>query len=221
MPKTIDFVEPESDHRLRHHRILREQVHDLEIVQNQIKRELSEFKHHKLNDRIHSVEIEQRRLAGVSFNLSRQVASLEKLRISMLELLEDVGEIQNKVDKTVPDLKHEISKLEFSATQHASEFNLLREECNNNGKSVQAIAMSLSTFTEDKDKMKVLEKQVDKLQHDIEKIRLASSLHKDMAHSRISKVSSHLYFLDFFFKLSKLYNTLYYVYIPLNCCAMM
>lgn len=117
----------------------------------------------------------------------------------MLELLEDVEEIQNKVDTGMPDLKHEISKLEFTTAQQASELNLVREEGRNNAKSLQAIAMSLSTFPmkttanatdENKNKIKVLEKQVDKLQYDVEKIRLASSLHKDIAHSRINKVGS-------------------------------
>ncbi|XP_063698141.1 protein scabrous [Culicoides brevitarsis] len=205
LPQTIDYVEPESDHRLRHNRILREQLHELEVAQSQMRRELSELQHHKLNDRFHVVEVEQKRLANANFNLSRQVASLEKLHISMLELLEDVEEIQNKVDKGMPDLKHEISKLEFTAAQQTSELNLLREEGRNNAKSVQAIAMSLSTFpssaatsgnnnstTVEKngDKIKVLEKQLDKLQYDVEKIRLASSLHKDMAHSRINKIEA-------------------------------
>lgn len=201
-------MEPEADHRLRHHRILREQLHELEVAQSQMRRELSEFQHHKLNDRFRSVEVEQRRLASANFNLSRQVASLEKLHISMLELLEDVEEIQNKVDTGMPDLKHEISKLEFNTAQQTSELNLLREEGRNNAKSVQAIAMSLSTFPngaasgnngteENKDKIKVLEKQVDKLQYDVEKIRLASTLHKDIAHSRINKVGG--FFMIFFF----------------------
>lgn len=198
-------MEPEADHRLRHHRILREQLHELEVAQNQMRRELSELQHHKLNDRFRSVEMEQRRLASANFNLSRQVASLEKLHISMLELLEDVEEIQNKVDTGMPDLKHEISKLEFTTAQQASELNLLREEGRNNAKSVQAIAMSLSTFPngaaaasgnigteENRDKIKVLEKQVDKLQYDVKKIRLASSLHKDIAHSRINKVGGFM-----------------------------
>uniref|UniRef100_A0A336LYX3 CSON008411 protein n=1 Tax=Culicoides sonorensis TaxID=179676 RepID=A0A336LYX3_CULSO len=196
VPRTIDFVEPEADHRLRHHRILREQLHELEVTQNQMKRELSELQHHKLNDRFHVIELEQKRLASANFNLSRQVASLEKLHISMMELLEDVEEIQNKMDTSVPDLKHEISKLEFTMAQQASELNLLREEGRNNAKSVQAIAMSLSTFPnggnnniteESRAKITVLEKQVDKLQYDVEKIRLASTLHKDIAHSRINK----------------------------------
>lgn len=198
-------MEPEADHRLRHHRILREQLHELEVAQSHMRRELSELQHHKLNDRFRSVEMEQRRLASANFNLSRQVASLEKLHISMLELLEDVEEIQNKVDTGMPDLKHEISKLEFTTAQQASELNLLREEGRNNAKSVQAIAMSLSTFPngaaaasgnigteENRDKIKVLEKQVDKLQYDVKKIRLASSLHKDIAHSRINKVGGFM-----------------------------
>lgn len=181
-------MEPEIDHKIRHHRMLRDQIHDIDVAQSQMRRELSELQHHRLNDRFHAIEIEQRRIANVNFNISRQVASLEKLHISMLELLEDVADLQTKVDKLVPDLKHEISKMEFNAAQHASELNLVREEGRNNAKSVQAIAVSLSAFQEDKDRLKVFEQQVDKLQHDMEKIRQASVLHRDIAHSRINKV---------------------------------
>lgn len=171
-----------------------------------MRRELTELQHHRLNDRFHAIEVEQRRSGDATFNLSRQVASLEKLHISMLELLEDVADLQTKVDTSIPDLKHEISKMEFSAAQQTSELNLVREEGRNTAKSMQAIAVSMSqlqqkqaadgsssattttTTTTTGARVKVLEQQVDKLQHEMEKIRLASALHKDIAHSRINKV---------------------------------
>lgn len=171
---------------------MREQVHEMDVVQQQMRRELNEMQHHRLNDRFHAIEIEQQRAAAANFNVSRQVASLEKLHISMLELLEDVADIQTKVDKSIPDLKHEISKVEFSAAQQQSELKLVRDESRNSVKSIQAIAVSLSQLQDDSAKLKVFEQQVDKLQHEMEKMRLASAVHRDIAHSRINKVSFFL-----------------------------
>lgn len=194
VPNTVDYVEPEADHKLRHQRMLRDQIHEIDVAQSVMRRELDELRHHRLNDRFHAIEIEQHRLASANFNISRQVASLEKLHISMLELFEDVTDLQTKVDKIVPDLKHEISKMEFNAAQHASELNLLREEGLNNAKSIQALAVSMSALQDDMDRAKEYQQKVDKLQHDVEKMRQVSVLHRDMAHNRINKVGSVLFF---------------------------
>lgn len=186
IPQTIDYVEPEIDHKLRHYKMLREQVHDLDVTQSQMKIKIEELQNHRLNERLQSIETEQQRLANTNLNLSRQFKSLEKIHFSMLELFEDVADLQSKVDTLVPDLKHEISKLEFNAAQHESELNLIREENRNNIKSIQAAFLRLSNSQDNKER---LEHEVDKLHQEIDKIKKASLLHRDIIHGRISKVS--------------------------------
>lgn len=169
--------------------MLREQVHDLDVTQSQMKLRIEDLQKHHLNERLHSVENEQLRLINANLNISRQVKSLEKLHISVLELLEDVADLQSKVDKSVPDLKHEISKLEFNAAQDESELNFIREESRNNVKNIQAVSLHLNEVQDNKDKLAVVEIQLDKLQQDIDKIKTASSLHCDVVHGRVNKVS--------------------------------
>lgn len=182
-------MKPEADHRLRHRRYIRQHLHDLDVVQKAMKRQLNELHHHRIGERLHNLETEQKRLANANFNMSRQVASLDRLHGSMLELLEDIEGIQNKVDKTIPDIKREISKVEFNAAQVASEYSLLREEGHNAAKSIQALAVSVSTLQDDRDVIKQLEQTVNDLKHNFTKIRAGANAHRHMFHKHIEKVS--------------------------------
>lgn len=157
-----------------------------------MKRQLNDIFNHRMADRLRSLEIEQRRLANANFNISRQVASLDKLHGSMLELLEDVEGIQNKFEKTLPDIKREISKVEFNAAQISSEQGLLREEGHNIAKSIQAMAVSVSTLQEERENARKLEEQIQVMKSDLDKIKSAAMLHKEMAHNRLEKVSDLL-----------------------------
>lgn len=206
-PGTIDYVKPEADHRMRHRRFIRQHLHDLDVAQKAMKRQLNELHHHRIGERLHNLESEQKRLANANFNMSRQVASLDRLHGSMLELLEDIEGIQNKFDKTVPDIKREISKVEFNAAQVASEYSLLREEGHNAAKSIQALAVSVSTLQDDRDVIKQLEQTVNELKHNFTKVRAGAYAHRHMFHKRIEKVSQYELsdtFCFFFFSLNVL-----------------
>lgn len=181
-------VRPEADHRMRHKRFLRQQLHDIDATEKYLKRQLNELQHHHIGERLRNLETEHHRLANANFNLSRQVTSLEKLHGSMLELLEDIESIQNKLDKTIPDIKREISKVEFNAAQLSSEQSLLREEGHNSVKSIQAMAVSVSTLQDEREEAKQFYKIVEQLQQDVEKMKTASSAHQDFFHGRIEKV---------------------------------
>lgn len=173
---------------MRHQRFLRQQLHDLELSQKAMKRQLNEIHHHQFNDRLHSVEVEQRRLANANFNVSRQVANLDRLHGSMLELLEDIEGLQTKFDKTIPDIKREISKVEFNAAQVASEQQLLQEEGHNAAKSIQALAVSVSTLQDEREIQRTLKANVDQLKTDVKKLQTVADSHKHLFHRRIEKV---------------------------------
>ncbi|XP_050091218.1 protein scabrous [Anopheles aquasalis] len=190
LPPTIDFVEPEADHRMRHQRFIRQQLHELEVKQSVLKRQVNELHGHRLADRLRSVEIEQRRLASAGFNVSRQVASLDKLHGSMLELLEDVEAMQTKFDKTVPDLRREIAKVEYSVAQVVSEQGLVREEVHNTARSVQAMAVSVSALQEERSTVRQLQTELRALKEDVARVRSATQLHREMAHNRIEKLEA-------------------------------
>lgn len=176
-PATIDFIEPIADHRLRHQKALRQQIHKLERAQHQLRHELRQLKGHHIENRLDGLETEQRRLANSNFNLSREVSSLDKMHGSMLELLEDVEGIQTKFDKAMPDVRREISKLEFNFAQLNSEQGLVREEGRNRGKSIQAIAVSVSTLQADREVIKKLEDRVATYELDLRRVEQQQQKH--------------------------------------------
>lgn len=162
-----------------------------------MKRQINEIHHHQFNDRLHSLEVEQRRLANANFNVSRQVANLDRLHGSMLELLEDIEGLQTKFDKTIPDIKREISKVEFNAAQVASEQSLLQEEGHNAAKSIQALAVSVSTLQDERDSLKGIKANVDQIKVTVGKLQSAADTHKHMFHKHIDKVRNVLYLISF------------------------
>lgn len=194
LPQTIDFIEPEADHRMRHQRFLRQEIHDVEVTQNAMKRQLSELINHRMADRIRSLEVEQRRMANYNFNMSRQISNLDKMHVSMLELLEAVQEIQTKVDKIIPDFNNEISKLEFNTAQMTSDQNLLREESQNSAKSIQAMAVSVSTLQGEREQLKIYTESIKGLQKDVEQLKSSPYWNNDIVRKHIAEVNIVLLF---------------------------
>ncbi|XP_037821129.1 protein scabrous [Lucilia sericata] len=160
-----------ADHRRRHCRFQRQQLHELQLSQRQLKRQFNELKYHRIAERVRSIEIEQHRIADANFNLSRQIASLDKLHSSMLELLEDVENVQTKVDKNIPELRHEISKLEFANAQLMSEQNLVREEGKNVARSLQAMAVSVSTLQDERDGIRRMQSGVSEMRTKLDRLQ--------------------------------------------------
>ncbi|GAB0100725.1 hypothetical protein DMENIID0001_168100 [Sergentomyia squamirostris] len=193
-PKTIDYIEPEADHRMRHRKFIRQQLHELDVGQKALFRHVSELRNQRMSDRLQSVETEQKHSASKTFNLSRelghQATTMNKMHSSILELLEDVEGIQNKMDKTLPELRREISKVEFNSAQITAQQHFSHEEGQNCAKALQALAVSVSSLQKDGDILRAVQHQTDRLQQDVERIKSAVSLHREVFHSRLEKMES-------------------------------
>ncbi|XP_016943521.3 protein scabrous [Drosophila suzukii] len=164
-------LEPTADHKRRHCRFQSEQIHQLQLAQRNLRRQVNGLRFHHIDERVRSLEVEQHRIANANFNLSSQIASLDKLHTSMLELLEDVEGLQTKMDKSIPELRHEISKLEFANAQITSEQSLIREEGTNAARSLQAMAVSVSVLQEEREGMKKLSVNVDQLRTNVDRLQ--------------------------------------------------
>jgi len=101
----------------------------------------------------------------------------------MLELLEDVEGLQTKMDKSIPELRHEISKLEFANAQITSEQSLIREEGTNAARSLQAMAVSVSVLQEEREGMRKLSANVDQLRTNVDRLQ---SLVNDEMKNKVS-----------------------------------
>jgi chromosome segregation ATPase len=174
---------------MRHYRLLRQQVHELELDQRTLKRNFNEMQNHKFSDRVRNLEVEQKRLANANFNLSRQVSDFDKLHTSLLELLEDVEDIETKLDKTVPEIRREISKVEIDSAQLSSDQNILKEEDHNMAKTIQALAVSISTLQNERSKTLNLDSEMNNLKMEIEILKAAAAL---QSQKKVNEISSLL-----------------------------
>ncbi|CAH1139815.1 unnamed protein product [Phyllotreta striolata] len=91
------------------------------------------------------MEIQSAQNANIT-NLTRQMSNFDKLHLSMLELLENVETIENKVDKTLPEFRKEISKLEIQVAESKSAISMFKEDQKNSIDSMKAIGFTVSTM---------------------------------------------------------------------------
>jgi peptidoglycan hydrolase CwlO-like protein len=122
----------QEDRKYRHHRGLRAQLAeklsgDQDHLDHRVRRLEKQVKH-EMVARVSALELASRSAAKTVFNMTRQLAGLDKLHHSMLQLLESVETLENELDRAVPDLQREISKMEFNMAQLTSSVALVRQE---------------------------------------------------------------------------------------------
>lgn len=119
-------------------------------------------------------------------NLTKQMANFDKLHLSMLELLENVESIENKVDNSLPEFRKEISKLEVQLTESNSEISMLKEDQTNTRNSLKAIGVSVSNMQDKTDSDRIHLQQIDETVKNLVK---ASNVQHSKLHDHILKVS--------------------------------
>ncbi|XP_013179528.1 PREDICTED: protein scabrous-like [Papilio xuthus] len=97
-----------------------------------------------ITTKVDFLEVETKILRSDLMNITQKVMDLDKVHSSMLELREDVESIENKVDKTIPDFRKEISKLDVNFAQLNAQSSYIKEDQENLRQSVKAIAVSVS-----------------------------------------------------------------------------
>lgn len=167
-------------------------IHEVDLKQRSIQKHFNELEGQKITERIHNLEINQQKLKNSNFNLSRQVNDFDKLRTSLLELLEDVEEVESRLDKTVPEIRREISKVELDSAQMSSDQNMLKEEDQNMAKTIQALAVSISTLQSQQSNNRNLEEEINKLRMDVEVLKVDKTTSLPMRKlNEVRKTSSY------------------------------
>ncbi|XP_054273896.1 protein scabrous-like [Macrosteles quadrilineatus] len=160
---------PEDNKKYRHQRLLKKKMETLTSAQARLELQVqrlekklqtpapvarfqrvtdNEVLEEDLALRVSQLENENRKTAKSLFNITRQVAGLSKLHVSMLELLESVESLEAKVDDTVPSFRKEISRLEFSLAQLTSTVSITKEDQENQRSMVKAMGEAMSTMQE-------------------------------------------------------------------------
>ncbi|XP_072396424.1 protein scabrous [Diabrotica undecimpunctata] len=171
---------------------------NLETIQD--KKEKS-VEYESLSEKIINITETQISNSNSITNLTQQLANFDKLHLSMLELLENVETIENKVDKTLPEFRKEISKLEVQLSETSSAVSLVREDQKNSIDSMKAIGFSVSNMqdktTEDHDQLKKVQEVVTNLvkSHAVQTSKLHDHILKEESSSinvNATKATIHL-----------------------------
>lgn len=121
-------------------------------------------------------------------NLTKQLSNSDKLHMSMLELLENVESIENKIDHNFPEYQKEISKLEIQMSEASSEIALLKEEQMNTRESVKAIGFSVSNL---QDKTDLHKDKIRDINATLENLKKSSNVQTSKLHDHILKVCAY------------------------------
>jgi len=80
-----------------------------------------------VENRLRKLEELEKIVERKMFNVSKHVAELDRLRLSLLQLLESVETLETKVDTELPSLQREISKMEFGVAENSATVSMLKE----------------------------------------------------------------------------------------------
>lgn len=127
-------VVPERSHKVRHNKMLHSQISRLSRSQTQmenfqqslqtqmldVQRRMDRYEDPNwqlISAKVDYLEVVTKSIRSEVSNNTDKVADLDKIHASMLELREDVESIENKADKTIPEFRKEISKLDINFAQ--------------------------------------------------------------------------------------------------------
>ncbi|KAL0279835.1 UNVERIFIED_CONTAM: hypothetical protein PYX00_001312 [Menopon gallinae] len=168
--RTVDYEAevPKDGKKYRHQRVLRQQVaeleresRDLRTGQSRLEKEMrklekrgrsehpsNEVIDERLAERVVRLEEAGRSTLKQMFNVTSQVSELNRLHMSMLQLLESVESLENKMDKNIPELQREISKLEFNMAQTSSTLSIIKQEQTSHRSTLKSLESTVSGMGE-------------------------------------------------------------------------
>ncbi|CAH0703442.1 unnamed protein product [Spodoptera exigua] len=154
-------LKPERNHKYRHNKMVHAQISRLAHSQDQldefqqslqtqildVQRRMDRFEEpnwNLLSAKVEFLELETKVLDDHLKNVTQKISDFDKVHASILELREDVESIENKADKTIPEFRKEISKLDVNFAQLNAASSYFKEDQENLRQSVKAIAVSVS-----------------------------------------------------------------------------
>lgn len=151
---------------------MRAQVQELESTQRLLQRRVNELENERNTERLRNLEHRQKSLESSNFNLSHEISSFESSnKKSTLELLEDIADIETKIDRTIPEIRREITKVEIESAQMSSNQNILKEEDHNMARTIQALAVSISTLQNERSHRQNIDSEINNLKMEVEKLK--------------------------------------------------
>ncbi|XP_026727806.1 protein scabrous [Trichoplusia ni] len=181
----VGELKPVYNHKYRHNKMIHAQISRLARSQDQldeyqqslqtqlldVQRRLDRFEEpnwNLLSAKVEFLELENKVINNQLKNTTQKISDFDKVHASILELREDVESIENKADKTIPEFRKEISKLDVNYAQLNAQSSYLKEDQENLRQSVKAIAVSVSNAIDraemDRLSMKKINDSIDELE---------------------------------------------------------
>ncbi|KAJ8963847.1 hypothetical protein NQ317_003174 [Molorchus minor] len=164
-------------HPTRHQKIIKQHIIKLRKSSKTLLKE-----NYALKTKFVELEDELKRLKS-----KLDLSNFDKLHLSMLELLENVETIENKVDKNFPEFRHEMSKLDVQISETASAVSLLKEDQKNIIESLKAISFTVSNM---QDKTNEDHKYLEEVDTTVKQLVKSSSVQTSKLHDHILKEES-------------------------------
>ncbi|XP_022123991.2 protein scabrous [Pieris rapae] len=180
-----------SNHKLRHNKMVHTQISRLSRTQDQldsyqqtlqnqlldVQRRLDRLEEPNWNlitAKLELYDLESKVFKEELKNVSQKISDFDKVHASLLELREDVESIENKVDKTIPEFRKEISKLDISFAQLNAATSYIKENQENLKQTVKAIAVSVSNVI---DRSELERLDMNKLNESIVELKTTAKQH--------------------------------------------
>lgn len=130
----VGELKPVYNHKYRHNKMIHAQISRLARSQDQldeyqqslqtqlldVQRRLDRFEEpnwNLLSAKVEFLELENKVINNQLKNTTQKISDFDKVHASILELREDVESMENKADKTIPEFRKEISKLDVNYAQ--------------------------------------------------------------------------------------------------------
>lgn len=180
-----DLIMSERQHKHRHNKMIHAQISRLYRSQDQldeyqqnlqtqlldVQRRLDRFEEpnwNLLSAKVDFLQLENKIIRGELKNITQRVSDFDKVHASILELREDVESMENKADKTIPEFRKEISKLDVHFAQLNAQSSYLKEDQENLRQSVKAIAVSISNAIDRAELDRLTLKKINDTVYDLE-----------------------------------------------------
>ncbi|KAI5734395.1 hypothetical protein M8J77_005997 [Diaphorina citri] len=138
------------DPRYRNGKLFLKTKHHLEKEQHVINHKMKTLQaiNEEILQRISHLETSSQTNVKTLFNITKQISGVEHLHSSMMELLESIETIENKVDYNLPTIQREISKLEFGVAQINSTLQVVNETRESDANYLKSTVSTLATLQE-------------------------------------------------------------------------
>uniref|UniRef100_A0A8D8TAW2 Protein scabrous n=2 Tax=Cacopsylla melanoneura TaxID=428564 RepID=A0A8D8TAW2_9HEMI len=138
------------DPRYRNGKLFLKTKHHLEKEQHALNHKVKTLQsiNEEILQRISHLESSNQNTVKSMANITKQVSGVEHLHSSMMELLESIETVENKVDYNLPTIQREISKLEFGVAQINSTLIVVNETRDSDANYMKSMVSTLATLQE-------------------------------------------------------------------------